>query len=139
TFQIFQYDRKTTPTVKLILQRVHPEDVALVKQTIERATQDGKNFEHEYRLLMPNGSVKHVHVVVHAVGDESSAEFVGAVMDVTESKRAAEALLRTEAYLAEGQKLSHTGTWACNMATREMIHSSQEHRHLFGLVPEKAE
>jgi len=45
TFRIFQYDRTTTPTVELVLQRVHPEDGALVKQTIERASQDGKNFE----------------------------------------------------------------------------------------------
>jgi PAS domain S-box-containing protein len=89
TFRVFQYDRTTTPTVELILQRVHPEDVALVKQTIERATQDGKNFEHEYRLLMPDGSLKHVHVVAHAAGDESgTSEFVGAVMDVTERKQA---------------------------------------------------
>src|SRR6201997_3162750 len=89
TFRIFQYDRTTTPTVELILQRVHPEDTALVKQTIERATQDGKNFEHEHRLLMPDGSLKHVHVVAHAVGDESGTlEFVGAVMDVTERKQA---------------------------------------------------
>ncbi len=89
TYQVFQYDRTTTPTVELILQRVHPEDVALVKQTIERATQDGKNFEHEYRLLMPDGSLKHVHVVAHVVGEESGTlEFVGAVMDVTERKQA---------------------------------------------------
>jgi PAS domain S-box-containing protein len=89
TFRVFHYDRTTTPTVELILQRVHPEDVALVRQTIERATQDGKNFEHEYRLLMPDGSLKHVHVVAHALGDESGAlEFVGAVMDVTERKQA---------------------------------------------------
>src|SRR6201997_26054 len=89
TFRIFQYDRTTTPTVELILQRVHPEDTALVKQTIERATQDGKNFEHEHRLLMPDGSLKHVHVVAHAVGDESGTlEFVGAVMDVTAAKPA---------------------------------------------------
>src|SRR5438874_395660 len=76
TFRIFQYDRTTKPTVELLLQRVHPEDAALVKQTIERASQDGKNFEHEYRLLMPDGSVKHVHVVAHALSDESgSVEF----------------------------------------------------------------
>src|SRR5580700_8808446 len=101
TFRVFQYDRTTTPTIELILQRVHPEDVALVKQTIERATQDGKNFEHEYRLLMPDGSVKHVHVVAHALGDESGGiEFVGAVMDVTERKRA-EALLAGEKRLLE--------------------------------------
>src|ERR1700719_3179158 len=60
TFRIFQYERTTKPTVELILQRVHPEDAALVKQTIERAEQDGKDFEHEYRLLMPDGSVTHV-------------------------------------------------------------------------------
>ena len=89
TFRIFQYDRTTAPTVELILQRVHPEDVALVKGTIERASQDGENFEHEYRLLMPDESVRHVHVLAHALNDESdSVEFIGAVMDVTERKRA---------------------------------------------------
>src|ERR1700720_2892499 len=76
TFRIFQYDRTTPPTVELILQRVHPEGVALVKQTIERASQDRKNFEHEYRLVMPDGPVKHVHVVAHALsGDSGSVEF----------------------------------------------------------------
>src|ERR1700731_4224373 len=85
TFRIFQYDRTTTPNVELILERVHPEDAALVKRTIERASEDGKNFEHEYRLLMPDASVKHLHVVAHALKDESgSVEFVGAVTDVTE-------------------------------------------------------
>jgi PAS domain S-box-containing protein len=101
TLRIFQYDRTTTPTVELILQRVHPEDVALVKQTIERASQDGKNFEHEYRLLMPDGSIKHVHVVAHALSDEwGSVEFVGAVMDVTERRRA-EALRDGESRILE--------------------------------------
>src|SRR6202043_9022 len=63
TFRIFQYDRTTIPTWELVLQRVHPEEAVWVKQTIERASQDGKDFEHEYRLVMPDGSVKHVHVV----------------------------------------------------------------------------
>src|SRR5438270_1053 len=88
TFRIFQYDRTTKPTVELILRRVHPEDAAFVRQTIERASQDGKDFDFEYRLLMTDGSVKHVHVVAHALSDESGGiEFVGAVMDATESKR----------------------------------------------------
>src|SRR6202165_2863506 len=67
TFRIFQYDRATKPTVELVLQRVHPEDAPLVKQTIERAARAGKNFEHKYRLLMPVGSVKHVHIVARAL------------------------------------------------------------------------
>src|SRR5467141_2909522 len=67
TFRIFQYDRATKPTVELVLQRVHPEDTAFVKQTIERASQDGKDFEHEYRLVMPDSSVKYVHVMARAL------------------------------------------------------------------------
>ncbi len=138
SFRIFQYDLSTRPTVELMLQRVHPEDTPMVKQTIERASKDRKNFEHEYRLLMPDGSIKYVHVVARAVSDElGSVEFVGAVMDVTDRKRAEEALLRSDAYLAEGQKLSHTGSWACDIASRKMIHSSEEHRRLFGLGPER--
>ncbi len=89
TFRIFQYDRTATPTVDLVLQRVHPEDAALVKQTFEQATQDGKDFDVEHRLLMPDGSVKCVHVVARASSDESGGvEFVGAVMDVTEQHQA---------------------------------------------------
>jgi PAS domain S-box-containing protein len=88
-FRIFQYDRTMTPTVELIVQRVHPEDAALVKQTVERASQEGKDFDLEHRLLMPDGSVKHVHVVAHALSDESGGiEFVGSVMDVTEQHQA---------------------------------------------------
>src|ERR1700738_1702312 len=101
TFRIFQYDPTTKPSVELVLQRVHPEDLDLVKHTIERASQEGKDFEHEYRLAMPDGSVKYVHVMAHALNHESGgAEFVGAVMDVSDRKRAEEELRRSEA-LAE--------------------------------------
>src|SRR5260370_32071199 len=85
---------------------------------------------------MPEGSVKYVHVVAHDSSDElGGIEFVGAVMDVTVAKQAEEMIREREAYLAESQRLSHTGSWACKIATREMIHSSEEHRHLFGLDP----
>jgi signal transduction histidine kinase/PAS domain-containing protein len=136
TFRIFQYDRTTTPTAELILQRVHPEDAALVKQTIERASQDGKNFEHEYRLLMPDGSVKHVHVVARALSDESdSVEFVGAVMDITDRKRAEVALRRSEGYLAQAQRLTQSGSWAWNVHTGTRFWSQETFR-IFGCDPE---
>ena len=89
TFRIFEYDRAAEPTLELILRRVHPDDRTLVQQVIDRAAQDGTDFDHAYRLLMPDGSVKHVHIVAHAERDKSDElEFVGAVMDVTERKRA---------------------------------------------------
>jgi PAS domain S-box-containing protein len=101
TFRVFGYDRTTIPTVELVLQRVHPEDAPLVKQTVERASQDGKDFEHEYRLVMPDGAVKRVHVVAHAEkGESGELEFVGAVMDVSDRKRA-EGLLSGEKRLLE--------------------------------------
>src|SRR2546425_353790 len=106
TFRIFQYDRTTTPTVELILQRVHPDDARLVRETIERASQDGRDFEHEYRLVMPDGAVKHVDVVAHALSDKpASIEFVGAVMDVSDRKRAEEELRRSEALAEQRRRL----------------------------------
>src|ERR1700675_2392639 len=56
--------------------------------------------------------------------------------EVLQRKRAEEALLRSEAYLAEAQRLTHTGSWACNTATREILHSSEEHSRLYGFDPE---
>jgi PAS domain S-box-containing protein len=136
TFRIFQYDRTTAPTVELILQRVHPEDAASARQTIERALQDGNDFEREYRLVMPDGAIKHVNVVAHAVNDEpDGVEFVGAVMDITDRKQAEEALRRSESNLAEAQKLTHTGSWVWRVAGRDALHLSEEWYRIYGFDP----
>jgi len=117
TFRIFQYERMTIPTVELILQRIHPEDAPLVKQKFGRASQDGKDFDHEYRLVMPDNSVKYVHVVAHAISDESGGiEFVGAVMDVTERMRAEEALHQARADLAHANRVTTMGELTASLA-----------------------
>jgi len=117
TFRIFQYDRTTIPTWELVLQRVHPEEAALVNQTIERASQDGKDFQHEYRLVIPEGAIKHVHVVAHALKDESEGiEFVGAVMDVSDRKRAEEALRQSQADLAHVNRATTMGELTASLA-----------------------
>src|SRR6202166_274535 len=129
TFRIFQYERSTKPTVELVLQRVHPEDAAFVQQTIERASQDANDFDHEYRLMMPDGSIKYVHVVAHALGDASNGiEFVGAVMDVTERKRVEKNLRRSEESLLEAQKLSHTGSWRHELTSGKVTVSPEIYR-----------
>ncbi len=87
TYRIFEYDSTLKPTVDSALQRIHPQDRASAHQVIDRASQTGTDFEHEYRLLLPDGRVKHVHAVVHAVPNASGdREFVGAVTDITERK-----------------------------------------------------
>ena len=101
TFRIFGYDRSTKPAVEAILARAHPEDKAKVQEQIPRATREGKDCDLEYRLLLPDDSVKHVHVVAHASKDELGGfEFVGAVMDVTAAKEAEERIRRDERELA---------------------------------------
>jgi C4-dicarboxylate-specific signal transduction histidine kinase len=94
TFRIFQYNSAAKPTLELVLQRTHPEDRAFLRQVIDRAAQEGKDFDFERRLLMPDGSVKHVRVVAHPARNESGKhEFVGAVTDITERKQAEHLLL----------------------------------------------
>jgi PAS domain S-box-containing protein len=138
TFRIFQSDRAVKPTLEFIVQRTHPEDRAAVQKTIDRASRDGEDFDHEYRLLMPDGSVKHVHTVARAIRDASgSIEFVGAVTDVTVAKEAEQKLRRSEAYLAEAQHLSHTTSWAWDVRRRKFVYRSAEVYHLFGLDVEK--
>src|SRR6266403_420211 len=69
TFRIFQCDQTTKPTLEFIFQRTHPEDRPAVQNTIQQAAGDGKDFDHEYRLLMPDGAVKHVHAVARGARD----------------------------------------------------------------------
>src|SRR5215469_12112241 len=102
TFRIFDWDPASfKPSVDSIVQRIHPEDVARVGQEFNRAAKHGLHLDIEHRLLMPDGSVKYVRAVGHPVKDSSDQpEFVGAVMDVTASKKAEEALRQTQVTLA---------------------------------------
>jgi PAS domain S-box-containing protein len=87
TYRIFEYDSAVKPTLNSALQRIHPEDRALAQQVIGHASQTGTDFEHEYRLLLPDGRIKHVHAIAHAVRDAfGHREFIGAVTDITERK-----------------------------------------------------
>jgi PAS domain S-box-containing protein len=89
TYRIFEYDRSLKPTIDSVVQRVHPEDRADFKEVINRAFVGAPDFEHAYRLLLPDGRVKHVHAIADVLEDASgNREFVGAVTDITERKTA---------------------------------------------------
>jgi len=75
----------------MFLQRIHPEDRPLAEQTIDRAVRERSDFEQQYRLVLPDGSIKYVHTVGHPVVNESGVfEFIGTAMDITDLKRAEE-------------------------------------------------
>jgi PAS domain S-box-containing protein len=128
TFRIFECDRADEPTVNFVLLRTHPEDRAFVQQTIDGAAKEGRNLDFEHRLLMPDGLIKHVHVVGHlSEKDEAGRlEFVGAITDITQRKHTEQILRRSEAYLSEAQRLSHTGSWAAIPVIRKHTYWSEE-------------
>jgi PAS domain S-box-containing protein len=138
TFRIFGYDPMTRPNLQLVVERTHPDDRAAVQRIIDQAARDGKDFEHEYRLLMPDGSVKHVHALARATIDAAGRlEFVGAVTDVTAARQAEQRLRRSEAYLEEAQHLSHTGSWSWDVRRDDFAYRSAEVYRLFGFDPEQ--
>jgi PAS domain S-box-containing protein len=117
TFRIFGYDRTTKPSLELIIQRTHPTDIARVQQLIDRVSRDGKDWELEHQLLMPNGSIKSAHVVARAVTDESGrVEFIGAIMDVSAAKRAEQELRQAQAELAHISRVTTVGELTASIA-----------------------
>src|SRR6202167_191157 len=100
--RIYGYSPDTEPTPDLILQRVHPEDVDLLKSVLERAGQGGSDFDFEHRLLMPDGSIKHIRSLAHPLSDgDGNEESVGAIMDITERKEAEQRLKEQEMELRQ--------------------------------------
>jgi PAS domain S-box-containing protein len=137
TFRIFEHDRSVKPTLDSVVQRVHPEDRADFEVVTNRALAGALEFEHAYRLLLPDGRVKHVRAVAHVVHDASgNPEFLGAVTDVTGHMMAQEALRSSEADLLEAQRLSHTGSWRNDVSTGIVTVSPEVHR-IFGIRPEE--
>jgi PAS domain S-box-containing protein len=116
-FRILGFDEPRSVTFEMVLQRAHPEDRAFVDQTIDCATRDGKDLDYEHRLLMPDGSVKYVHVVAHAVRDQADQlEFVGAVVDITATKQAEEKLHTARMELAHVTRVATLGELTASIA-----------------------
>src|SRR2546425_4661613 len=94
-YRIFGLDPDSTPPSFMeVVRRVHPADALYYTPVVEQAIRDKTDFEIEYRLLLPNGQAKYIHVVGHPVVNASGdvIELVGTAMDVTEQHEARAAL-----------------------------------------------
>jgi PAS domain S-box-containing protein len=125
------------PPFEAVMQRIHPDDQARCRELVEKAIRDKADVELDYRIVHPDKRVRDIHCVGHVVLNRSGklVEIVGTVFDITERKRAEEAIRRSEAFLAEGQRLSHTGSWGWNASTGKVTWS-QEHFRILGLDPQ---
>src|SRR5580692_3246121 len=136
-YRIYGFDpAQGPPTWEEYVERVHPEDRLKWAGIIERAIVEKGDYGQEFRILLPNGKVKWISTVGHPVlsGTGDLEQYVGSSTDITERKSAEQALQRSEAYLAEAQRLSQTGSWAWNPANDNTYYSEECYRVL-GFAP----
>jgi signal transduction histidine kinase/GAF domain-containing protein len=117
TYRIFGFTSEVNPTLAMVADVIHPDDRARFEADAATLAHDHTDFEREYRLRLPDGLIKHVHVVGRFTDRVfPDLDFIGSVMDVTERKRAADALLNTQAELAEVARRTTMGELAASIA-----------------------
>src|SRR6266852_3719778 len=137
-YRIFGLDPGPTPPSPMeVARRLHPEDARYYTPVVEQAVRDRTDFEADYRLLLPNGAAKYVHVVGHPVVNASGdvTELFGTAMDITERKRAEDALRASEASLLEAQRLTRTCSWRHEVLSGKVTVSAEGFA-MFGIEPE---
>ena len=116
-YRIFGFEPGGLVTLERIGSRVHPEDVPLLGDMIERARRGVSDFEYEHRLLMPDQSVKYLHLVAHGIRDKGGRlEYIGAVQDVTERRLSEEALSQARSDLAHVSRVTSLGVLTASIA-----------------------
>jgi signal transduction histidine kinase len=116
-YRIFEFDPGMPVMLELIGTRVHPEDMPLLRDRLERARDAGTDFEHEHRLQMPDQSIKYLHMVAHAIRDEDGRlEYIGAVQDVTARRLSEQELAKAQAELAHVARVSALSTLTASIA-----------------------
>ena len=118
-YRIYEIEIGIPVTFELIRSRVHPEDVSLIEKMkmVDRAREDGHDFEWRYRLLMPDHSIKYMHAVAHATRDQDGQlEYIASVQDVTARRLAEEASDKARSELAHVARVMTVGTLAASIA-----------------------
>jgi signal transduction histidine kinase len=117
-FRIFAFDPATTrPSYAIFRDRIHAEDWPSFEQAVQRALRERSRFQHDYRIVLPDGSIKHLQSVGQPdVTKSGDLEFVGTVMDITERRFAEEALRNTQAELARVARLTTMGELAASLS-----------------------
>jgi PAS domain S-box-containing protein len=140
-FRIFGFDpQQGLPKRDQWLQRMHPEDRDKVRRQVsDRIFLQKVDADVEFRIVLPDGTVKHIRGLAHPVlsPDGKLVEVVGTVVDITERKDAEDALRRSESYLAQAQQLAHIGSWAWEIPSRNAIYISEEWYRIWGFDPKE--
>lgn len=115
--RIFEYPPSKAPTVSMMLERTHPEDLELARGVFEQAARREPQIEVKLRLLMPDGRIKHIHMIASPLPSQHGRfQYLGALMDITANKQAEEALFRAQTQLAHVTRLTSLGEMAASIA-----------------------
>jgi PAS domain S-box-containing protein len=116
-YRIFEFEPSVPVTLELIATRVHPEDIGLLHDMVDRVQRGVSDFEYEHRLLMPDNSVKHLHLIAHRTRDEQGRlEYIGAMQDVTQRRFSEEALNEARSELARVARAMSLGVLTASIA-----------------------
>jgi PAS domain S-box-containing protein len=116
-YRIYEIDANLPVTFDLVFTRIHPDEASWFQELLGRASREGRDLEFEHRLLMPDGSVKYLHVVAHATRDrDDQLEYLGAVQDVTERRRSEDALSKLRSELAHMGRVATLGALTASIA-----------------------
>ena len=116
-YRIFEFDASTPMTLDRIRTRIHPEDSETFEKLVDEARATGEDFEAHHRLLMPDQSIKYVHVVAQASRDQyGELEYIGAVQDVSERRVSEVALDKARSDLAHVARVMSLGALTASIA-----------------------
>ncbi len=117
-FRLFDFDPTTThPSYATFVERIHTEDLPSLEQALDQAVRNRSRFQHEYRIVSPDGSIKHMYSVgLPDVTESGELEFVGTVIDITERRHGEEALRSAQAELARVARLTTMGELVASIA-----------------------
>jgi C4-dicarboxylate-specific signal transduction histidine kinase len=116
-YRIYAFDRRLPVTLDLIRSRVHPQDLQSFDAFVAKAQHSASAFEHEHRLLMPDRTIRYLHVTAHGARDKGGRiEFIGAVHDVTQRRISEEALAHARSELARVSRMTALGALTASIA-----------------------